>query len=62
MQHVVEPGSHADQRVDIIALTTNVVIPLVHSLLDVDLQAIASEVAQLVQQGVSLAYTPCQPS
>lgn len=53
MRHLVRPGSKADEQVQIVALTNSSILPLVNSLLDVDINGTVNEVLQLVNQVVS---------
>lgn len=55
LRNVVLPGSRADGSVGIVKLTNEVILPLVNSLLDVNLTNVAQRVQELVQQVVSAA-------
>jgi len=53
LRNSVDPGSPADELVDIVALANGTILQLVNGLLDVDLPSISSEVMHLVSQAVS---------
>lgn len=53
LRNFVLPGSKADELVDIVALTNSTILPLVNSLLDVDVSSTVSQVMELVAQAVS---------
>lgn len=55
LRNIVEPGSRADEAVGIVALTNKVILPLVNSLLDVNLGNVVERVNTLVAQLVSYA-------
>lgn len=50
LRNVVLPGNRADASVGIVNLTNEVILPLVNSLLDVNLANVAQRVSELVQQ------------
>ena len=53
----MDPGSKADESVDIVGLTNSTILPLVNSLLDFDLPSVVSRVLELVTQIVSPTST-----
>lgn len=58
LRHLVRPGSKADAHVDIVALTNSTILPLVNSLLDLDLNAATAKVSQLVNEVVRIMSIP----
>jgi hypothetical protein len=57
LRNFVLPGSKADELVDIVALTNSTILPLVNSLLDIDVSSTVSQVMELVAHAVSYLYT-----
>ena len=53
LRNLVYPGSRVDASIDIVGLTNSTILPLVNSLLDLDLQAIVQRVLDLSAQNVS---------
>lgn len=54
LRNIVEPGSSADSNVGIAELSNDVIVPLVNSLLDVNLGNVVQRVTELVGQVVCL--------
>jgi hypothetical protein len=50
LRNIIEPGSRADRDVGIAELTNDVILPLVNSLLDVNLGNVVNRVTELVSQ------------
>lgn len=53
LRNIVKPASRSDEDVGIQQLTNEVIMPLINSLLDIDLMSISSRVAQLAHEAVS---------
>lgn len=56
--NIVKPGSKADAEVDISELTNTTVLPIIHELLNVDLEAVIKQVLRLVTEAVSSCECP----
>lgn len=54
LRNIVLPGSYADKQVGIAALTNDVILPLVNSLLDVNIGNVVERVTELSAQVVSV--------
>lgn len=57
LRNIVEPGSSVDGRVGIVAITNEVILPLINGLLDVNLGQVSQRVTELVGQIVSSCET-----
>jgi hypothetical protein len=58
LRSIIKPSSRSDEDVDIQRLTNEVIMPLVNSLLDLDLAGVTSRVSQLATEAVSLGSLP----
>ena len=55
LRNLIRPGTKQDSQVDIVDLTQNTILPLVNSLLDIDLNAAVSQALQLAPEAVCLS-------
>lgn len=58
LRNIVDAGSSADEAVGITALTNETILPLVNSLLDVNLANVVARVTELVSEVVSALFRP----